>query len=399
MVSKKGKRKFVYNDKIFYCRSGTTGYARRGSMEVEMRFPRYLPKGGTIGFMAPSFGCATGYYRSGFQNAQKQFSERGYRLALGPNCYESAGVGISSTPGKCGAEVMEMFGREDVDCLISCGGGELMCEILPYVDFGRLAVLEPKWFMGYSDNTNLTYLLATLADTASIYGPCAGAFGMEPWHESLENALQVLTGERKSVHGYGLWERESLKDEEHPLVPYNVTEPLKLRTFVGREEVCFPGTGDPQNAGRPSGAGASSEPLHFSGRLLGGCLDCLVTLSGTRFDRTREFAEWYREDGIVWFLEACDLNVFAVRRAMWQLEETGWFRHVKGFLIGRPLNGGELMGLDAYDAVLEVAGRKGVPVVMDVDLGHLPPMMPLIVGSLAEVTVSGNDLEVEMKLV
>ncbi len=306
-----------------------------------------------------------------------------------------------------------MFDREDVDCLISCGGGELMCEILPCVDFGKLAEMEPKWFMGYSDNTNLTFLLATLADTASVYGPCAAAFGMEPWHESLEAALGILTGERLTVHSYGLWEKESLKDEEHPLAPYHVTEPLKQRCFVGKEEVCFAESGKDSDSeekeaaagfaveagfGRAGNTTVRSEPLRFSGRLLGGCLDCLANLSGTRFDRTGEFVERYREDGIIWFLEACDLNVFAIRRALWQLEETGWFRHVRGFLIGRALNGGEIMGLDVYSAVLETAGRKGVPVIMDVDLGHLPPMMPLIVGSLADVEVSGNRIEIRQVL-
>lgn len=351
-----------------------------------MRYPKYLKKGGTIGFLAPSFGCATEPYLSSFKNAQKKFRELGYGLALGSNCYESAGVGISNIPEKCGAEVMEMFGRRDVDCLISCGGGELMCEILPFVDFEKLSEIEPKWFMGYSDNTNLTYLLATLADTASVYGPCAGAFGMEPWHKSLQDAMQIMTGERQDVSGYGLWEKESLKDEEHPLVPYHVTEPLKLRTFMGEKEIYFTDSGvENQEAGS----------LRFSGRLLGGCLDCLANLSGTRFDKTKEFAERYRQDGIIWFLEACDLNVFAIRRAMWQLKETGWFRHAKGFLIGRPVNGAEMMGLDAYKAVLEVAGKENVPVVMDVDLGHLPPMMPLVVGSLADVAVQGNHIEVK----
>ena len=47
------------------------------------------------------------------------------------------------------------------DAIISCGGGELMCEILRYVDFERIAQAKPKWFMGYSDNTNLTFLLTT----------------------------------------------------------------------------------------------------------------------------------------------------------------------------------------------------------------------------------------------
>jgi muramoyltetrapeptide carboxypeptidase LdcA involved in peptidoglycan recycling len=56
-----------------------------------------------------------------------------------------------------------------------------------------------------------------------------------------------------------------------------------------------------------------------------------------------------------------------------------------------------MMGLDAYSAVLETAGRYNVPVVMDVDLGHLPPMMPLIVGSLATVDVNGNEISVQME--
>ena len=127
-------------------------------------------------------------------------------------------------------------------------------------------------------------------------------------------------------------------------------------------------------------------------------MDCLVNLLGTRFDRTVEFAKRYKEEGIVWFLEACDLNVFSIRRAMWQMEEAGWFRYVKGFLIGRPLCfGQEMMDLDAYEAVLKVAGEKNVPVIMDADIGHLSPMMPLIVGSYAKVKVKGNDIEVEME--
>ncbi len=309
-----------------------------------MRYPKYIKKGDTIGFLAPSFGCAVEPYLSGFKNAQKKFEELGYRPVLGPNCYESAGVGISNIPEKCGAEVMEMFGRGDVDCLISCGGGELMCEILPFVDFEKLSEAEPKWFMGYSDNTNLTYLLATLADMASVYGPCAGTFGMEPWHKSLWDALQILTGERQTVGGYGLWEKESLKDEENPLVPYHVTEPLKLRTFVGKKEIYFADSGEEESGAGNTGANSEekesvltevcseeqsagsaescggeqpaefagtekrTEPLRFSGRLLGGCLDCLVNLSGTRFDKTKEFAERYGQDGIIWFFEACIRN-------------------------------------------------------------------------------------------
>ena len=143
-----------------------------------MRYPHFLKQGGTIGFVAPSFGCATEPYKSAFVHAQERFRELGYQLNLGPNCYEDKGVGISNTPELCGQEINAYMTGEQADVVISCGGGELMCEILDHVEFDRIREAAPKWYMGYSDNTNLTFLLPTLCDTASIYGPCAGAFGM-----------------------------------------------------------------------------------------------------------------------------------------------------------------------------------------------------------------------------
>ncbi|GFH94094.1 hypothetical protein IMSAGC003_00624 [Lachnospiraceae bacterium] len=194
---------------------------------------------------------------------------------------------------------------------------------------------------------------------------------MEPWHSSLMDAMDLLTGKKKEVAGYGKWEREGLKDEAHPLVPYQCTEDLDLKIYQP----------DQAEGMKPADAAV------MEGRLIGGCMDCLVNLLGTRFDKVEAFVENYKEDGLIWFLEACDLNVFGVRRAMWQMEQAGWFRHAKGFLIGRPCfcYGEEMMGLDQYTAILPTAERYGIPVIMDCDLGHLPPMMPLVSGSVRTV--------------
>ncbi len=339
-----------------------------------MRYPKFLLPNGTIGFVAPSFGCATQPYKSAFENAQKKWKEQGYKLKLGANCYADKGIGISNTPQECGKELEEFYCSRENDILISCGGGELMCETLDYVDFDKIKQAEPKWYMGFSDNTNMTFLLTTLCDTASVYGPCAAAFGMEPWHLSLQDSMGLLTGENLTLHGYDKWEKESKKDEEHPLEPYAVTEPTVIRKFPDEE-------------------------LDFSGRLLGGCMDCLVNLLGTKYDKVCDFTAKYQEDGIIWFLEACDLNVMSIRRAMWQMEHAGWFQHCKGFLIGRPLCfGQEMMGMEQYKAVYDVIAKYNVPILMDVDLGHLPPMMPLICGSVAHVQTQGNTYTVEMKL-
>ena len=130
-------------------------------------------------------------------------------------------------------------------------------------------------------------------------------------------------------------------------------------------------------------------------------MDILANLCGTKYDRTADFAEKYREDGLIWFLEACDLSVFSIRRAVWELQHAGWFRHVKGFLIGRPLAGREaLMGLDHIHAVTDLLIEYGVPILLDVDIGHLPPMMPLVNGSIAEVNadLSSGSMKLSMTM-
>ncbi|MER2151087.1 MAG: LD-carboxypeptidase, partial [Candidatus Limivicinus sp.] len=112
-----------------------------------MRYPRFLSDGAVLGFPAPSFGCSIEPYRSAFDRAQKVLRERGYGTVCGPNAYADDGTGISSSPERCGREITEMMLSKDTDALISCGGGELMCEILPHTDFGSIAAAEPKWFM------------------------------------------------------------------------------------------------------------------------------------------------------------------------------------------------------------------------------------------------------------
>ena len=98
-----------------------------------MRYPDFLPENGHIGFVAPSYGCATEPYRSAFEHALERFRKMGFQTQLGPNCLVEKGIGISNTPQACGEELNHAYLDGQSDVLISCGGGELMCEILPYL--------------------------------------------------------------------------------------------------------------------------------------------------------------------------------------------------------------------------------------------------------------------------
>jgi muramoyltetrapeptide carboxypeptidase LdcA involved in peptidoglycan recycling len=128
----------------------------------------------------------------------------------------------------------------------------------------------------------------------------------------------------------------------------------------------------------------------FSGIITGGCLDCLANLVGTKYDNVAAFNEKYSD--VIWFIEACDLNVMSIRRALWNLDRAGWFKNAKGFIIGRPAAAWkqELMGLDQYRAVTAILGKYNVPIVMDADVGHLAPAVPIISGAYATVSAQEN---------
>lgn len=351
-----------------------------------MRIPESIRPGDTIGLVAPSFGAVIEPYATRLKAAIRNFEARGYKVKAAESCYMGDGLGISTKPEKAAEDLMRFWLDDSIDALISVGGGELMNETISCLDFDALKASRPKWFMGYSDNTNFLVPMAALADTAGIYGPCATGFG-KPWEATENDAFAILEGTKTHFSGYPLFELPETGDtarKDEPLSPYVLTEPKILSSFV-------PGAGGVKKA-------EAEEIITFSGTFMGGCLDVLVNLSGTKFDGMKQFNESHRD--VVWMLEACDLNPMSIRRSVWTLLNQGWFDHASGFLIGRPLASfrGEMMGVDAYNAVTDVIGHLGVPIIMDADFGHVSPMLPAVIGAESTIRVCGNDLEMTTRL-
>ena len=344
-----------------------------------MRYPEFLKENGTIGLVAPSFGCSFDPYVSCLNAAEKYFEGQGYHIQEGPNTRKGEGIGISSTPENCGKELTDMYCSSSNDMLVSVGGGELMCETIDHVDFEKVKAAAPKWYMGYSDNTNFTFLLNTTCDVASIYGPNFPEFGMRELHSSLTDTIGVFTGQLNRVSGYDLFELQSNKDENHPFEAYNLTEKKELRLFMGENEM-------------------NRLPV-VEGRITGGCLDCLANLVGTKYDNVAAFNEKYGSEGIIWFVEACELNVMSIRRALWNMDRAGWFKNAAGFIIGRPDVAWkqEMMGLDQYKAVTGILGKYNVPIIMDADIGHISPTLPIISGAMTSVSTEGGNITLEYR--
>lgn len=321
-----------------------------------------------IYLVAPSFGCTTEPYKSKLKEAIKNLKQLGFHIIEGENIYKSDCSLASTSPKARALEIVEAF-KSEADIIMSVGGGEMMCEILPFLDFSLLKQFN-KVFVGFSDNTNLTFTLTTINDQVTIYGPNAPSFYHLPFRYHTLDLIKMLKG-KTSFKGYKKWEKESLVDEDHPLAPLNLKKDKVIVSY---------------NYEKP-----------FTGVMLGGCLDCLITLCGTKYDHVKEYIKKHKN--IIWYLEACDLNPLSIKRALFQLREAGWFNTASGFLIGRPLcDDLEIMGLNKYEAVTDILSVFNKPILMDVDLGHYPPSMPIYNGKKAIVKLDNiNNIHIIYK--
>ena len=334
----------------------------------KMKTPSYLQKGDLLDLVAPSFGCVIEPYATRMEASIKRLKREGYRIREGVNIRRADGV-VSSAPAKERAEeFMEAYLSPDSKAVISVGGGELMCEMLSYIDFFALKSATPKWFMGFSDNANLTFLLPILCGVKAIYGPNLPSFYEKPFRFAQLDALRALSGE-SHFEGYPKYFGKSNKDW-----------PALYKPRANKEKKII----------------ATRYEKPVEGMLLGGCLDVLENLMGTPFDKVAEFVE--KQDSVIWFFEACDLNGLSIRRALWRMKEAGWFKNASMLLFGRHLAEvfphNDFMGVNPISAV-EVLDEYDLPMLQDIDLGHLGPAMPLITGAKAKVSYENGNILID----
>lgn len=328
-----------------------------------MIYPDFLKEGNLIGLTAPSDGNSeeTDFIR--LDNGKKQLNEKGYKVVETASVRKS--VGGRSADGETRArEFMELFDNEEVKAVFSASGGDFLLEILPFLDFATIRS-NPKWFQGYSDNTGLVHTITTICDMATIYGNNFNDFGMENWHKSVVDNLRILEGEEVIQESFEKYQ-DGFYDRITGLEEYVLTKSVKWLNINKNDD------------------------LVIKGRTLGGCLDVLISLVGTRFDKTKEFAQKYKDDGIIWYLESFNLPAEALTLALWQLREAGWFKYAKGFVFGRPTFYDNEKSFTYEEVVMSVLGNVDVPIILQADIGHKPPQFTMINGGLATLYSQGG---------
>lgn len=328
-----------------------------------MNYPKFLKDGDTIGICAPSAGV--GKKIEQFEKSIRNLKKEGYKIR------ETESVRNpyypSNIASKRGEEFNELLKDKEVNMIWSASAGDFMVEMLEYID--ENAIKENiKWFAGYSDPTSLLFHLTTNFDVATLYGNNAGSFDMTEVHLSLKNALSILKGDIVKQNSFEKCERERLEDMDG----YNLDTDVFWETPNGK--------------------------IDIKGRLIGGCIDCLNTIIGTKYDGTAKFIEKYKEDGIIWYFDNFALKAEDLFYSLWNMKEAGWFKYAKGFVFGRTMFEGSMLDMTYEDAITRALGYE-VPIILDADIGHVAPKFTIINGALGHFRAENGKGSLEMEII
>lgn len=335
-----------------------------------MRYPSFIMQGDTIGVTAPSDGIKEKDFIR-LNNVKNNLNKMGYKYIETINVRNSK-MGRSADAKIRANEFMELWNNNEVSSIIMATGGDFLAEILDYLNFDEIYKGEIKWIQGYSNITILTFLFTTMFDIATIYGPNIKAYGMRNLYKNLTDSIKIMEGKNVIQESFSKCEdKENKFDRNDSLAEYELTLKSSWKSLRGEEN------------------------LKFRGRSIGGCMDDIINLIGTKYDFVKQYINKYKSDGILWFLEVYEMSSSQVLRNLWQMKNAGYFDNCIGILFGRPLFVREDYGMKFHEAVLEAVKALNIPIIYDVDIGHIAPQMPIVNGAILDVSYKNGKGKIE----
>ncbi|WP_379129499.1 S66 peptidase family protein [Paenibacillus sp. sgz500958] len=328
-----------------------------------IRYP-HLEKGTTVGVTAPSSGVSEELHDS-VKLACSRLKAKGYNVVSGGTVWTHDKA--KSAPARIrAAEFNEMMQDDSIGLIFPPWGGELLIEILEFIDFKNAAC---KWIMGYSDTSVLLLAITLNTGIATAHGTNLMDVRGEHSDETTamwESVLSTPFGESILQRSSPRYQKEWRHSDPSSCV-FHLTEPTKWKVI-------------------------SEQNVHIQGRLLGGCIDVIRHLIGTPFGNVRHFQEKYiNNEPVVWVLENCELSATDLRRSLVHMKLAGWLDHCTGLIFGRSSANQTVQNYTAQDVYKDLADELGIPVVYDVDCGHVPPQITFINGAYAEIEVNAAE--------
>ncbi len=289
---------------------------------------------------------------------------RGYEVVLGQHVVGD-GV-VSASPQARAAELTAMMVDPGIRAVVPPWGGELAIDLVGLLDWAVIAEAEPTWVVGYSDIATLITPLTMVTGVATVHGvnlmdtPYLPPTGLLHW-------LDVVTADR----GATLVQQSPGRHRAHGHDDYVAEPGLTQMTLDadGRWEVLN-----------------DTAPVVATGRLVGGCIETIGPLSGSRYADGAAYAERHSADGLLVYVEAAQTEATGVARHLHGMRLNGFFTGARAVLVGRS-SAPDSSGYTQREAVLDALGSLDVPIVAGVECGHVAPFMPVVNGALGTVEV------------
>lgn len=318
-----------------------------------MKGPKSLLPGGTVGLFAPSNPLETISNQNIAQGLQN-LENLGYHVRMGRavNCPLTS----PDSPRQRAEDLMELLVDDSIDGVLAVIGGYNSIELLPYLDYEQIARC-PKPIIGFSDVTALLNVVHYKTGMITFLGPNFAIFCQLSMPTFTVRSFQQMMAREVSV------ELAVSAEYADDLWYLHNNAPRQWKPNTGLH--CY--------GLRP-----------FSGRLVGGNLETLLSLAGTDyFPDTR---------GKVLLIEEANAKPEAlIRRELVQLREMGALSKIEALVCGRFWGWSQQQQTQFWEQMLStVLWEETVPLLTNVDFGHTDPMLTLPIGG--QMTFDGQQI-------
>ncbi|MEU6229113.1 S66 peptidase family protein [Streptomyces sp. NPDC047042] len=341
---------------------------------MSIRYPSPLRPGDRVGVTSPSSGVPKDM-RERLHVAVREVRARGYEVVVGE--YMDGSGHVSAPAADRASELMAMLTDPTVRAVVPPWGGETAIDLIPLLDWDRLREAEPTWLVGFSDISLLMTPLTLLTGTATLHGnnlmdtPYRVSEGLLSWLD----IVAAPAGHRFTQYPPGRHRTTGFDD------------------FVGNPEVREYTLDAVGTWTRLDGPG----DVEAEGRLIGGCIEALCNLAGTSYLDVTSFARDEAPDGLLVYVEDAGSDVFTLCRNLHGMRIAGFFDRANAILVGRS-SAPNHSTLSHHEAVLDALGSLNVPIIADVECGHIPPYMPIVNGAHGRIVHSSSRSELVQAL-
>ncbi len=336
---------------------------------MELTNPKKLKKGDTIGIVSPSAGLAE-LFPHRVELGKKMLEKIGFQVVFASHS-RNRERWVSGSPIDRASDLHQMFANDKVDAIMCTIGGDHSNQILKYLDFDLIRN-NPKIFIGYSDITILHYAFAKKAGLRTFYGPC----------------LMSEFGEYPTVLPYTLnYFKKALMNEK----PIGLVKPSEIWTDefldwfkkrdLTRSRKLYPSQG--YEWWREGKAKAL---------IWGGAIPTVNHIAGSEY--------WVNPADKIFFIDIPEGDSGIFYSQSWldsflsDLDNLCVFASIKGLMIGRPYGYGQKEDKILKDMIMYYTEGYEYPVVYNVNIGHVAPIITLPFGATVHLDSTQNRFEI-----